>query len=168
MGHSRPLFPPFFRLSIQLTANKCSINFANDWIRTADLQYRKWLLYQLSHNHCRRKKLYNRYYATAVICNIAMERNSKRSLIQAWWLFRIFLIRKHLFTKQEQRKWQTMIESKKERKEKQERKKEKERRRKKKKEEESKRKKKEKEEKRRRNWWIEARWKMVNRLKEAG
>ena len=27
--------------SIQLTVNKCSIFFANDWIRTADLWYRK-------------------------------------------------------------------------------------------------------------------------------
>ena len=26
-----------FVFSIQLTANKCSINFADDWIRTADL-----------------------------------------------------------------------------------------------------------------------------------
>ena len=29
-----------------------NINFADDWIRTADLWYRKQLLYQLSHNHC--------------------------------------------------------------------------------------------------------------------
>ena len=35
--------------SIQLTVNKCKIFFANDWIRTADLWYRKWPLYQLSH-----------------------------------------------------------------------------------------------------------------------
>ena len=27
-------------------------NFADDWIRTADLRYRKQPLYQLSHNHC--------------------------------------------------------------------------------------------------------------------
>ena len=32
--------------------NKCSINFADDWIRTADLWYQKQPLYQLSHNHC--------------------------------------------------------------------------------------------------------------------
>ena len=29
-----------------------NINFADDWIRTADLWCRKQLLYQLSHNHC--------------------------------------------------------------------------------------------------------------------
>ena len=29
-----------------------NINFANDWIRTADLWCRKQPLYQLSHNHC--------------------------------------------------------------------------------------------------------------------
>ena len=28
------------------------INFADDWIRTADLWCRKQPLYQLSHNHC--------------------------------------------------------------------------------------------------------------------
>ena len=38
-----------FVFSIQLTVNKCSINFADDWIRTADLWYRKRPLYQLSH-----------------------------------------------------------------------------------------------------------------------
>ena len=35
-----------------LTVNIVNINFANDWIRTADLLYRKWLLGQLSHNYC--------------------------------------------------------------------------------------------------------------------
>ena len=34
---------------MQLTVYKCSINFADDWIRTADLLYRKQPLYQLSH-----------------------------------------------------------------------------------------------------------------------
>ena len=38
-----------FVFSIQLTVNKCSINFADDWSRTADLWYRKRPLYQLSH-----------------------------------------------------------------------------------------------------------------------
>ena len=53
------IFGPFpasfffiFAVSIQLTVNKCSINLANDWIRTADLWYRKRPLCQLSHNHC--------------------------------------------------------------------------------------------------------------------
>ena len=31
-----------------------NINFANDWIQTADLWYWKQPLYQLSHNHCPR------------------------------------------------------------------------------------------------------------------
>ena len=41
-----------FVFTIQFTVNKCSIKFANDWIRTADLWYWKQLLYQLCHNHC--------------------------------------------------------------------------------------------------------------------
>ena len=44
------LFFLYFRLfNTQLTVNKCSINFANDWIRTAGLWYRKRPLFQLSH-----------------------------------------------------------------------------------------------------------------------
>ena len=59
MGHSRSLFLYFCLFNTQLTVNKCSINFADDWIRTADLWYWKQLLYQLSHNHCpSRMKLY--------------------------------------------------------------------------------------------------------------
>ena len=46
VGHSRPLFIYFL-----LIINKCSINFANDWSRTADLWYWKRPLNQLSHNH---------------------------------------------------------------------------------------------------------------------
>ena len=38
-----------FVFSIQLTVSKCSINFADDWIRTADLWYWKRPRYQLSH-----------------------------------------------------------------------------------------------------------------------
>ena len=38
-----------FVFSIQLTVNKCSINFADDWIQTADLWHWKRPLYQLSH-----------------------------------------------------------------------------------------------------------------------
>ena len=45
------LFLFIFVFSIQLIINKCSINFADDWSRTADLWYRKQPLYQLSHNH---------------------------------------------------------------------------------------------------------------------
>ena len=47
-----PFPAPFFFIfvfSIQLTVNKCSINFADDWIRTADLWYQKQPLYQLSY-----------------------------------------------------------------------------------------------------------------------
>ena len=36
------LFFLYFRLfNIQLTVNRCSINFANDWNRTVDLWYWK-------------------------------------------------------------------------------------------------------------------------------
>ena len=48
------LFSFIFVFSIHLIVNKCWINFADDWIRTADLWYWKRLLYQLSHNHCPR------------------------------------------------------------------------------------------------------------------
>ena len=44
------LFFFIFVSSNQLTENKCSINFADDWIRTTDLWYHERLLYQLSHN----------------------------------------------------------------------------------------------------------------------
>ena len=51
-----PFFKKFRLYKTQLIINKCSIEinifFANDWIRTADLWYRKQPLYQLSHNHC--------------------------------------------------------------------------------------------------------------------
>ena len=48
-----------FIFSIQLTVYKCSINFAKDWIPTADLWYWKQPLYQLSHNHCLVPKVFN-------------------------------------------------------------------------------------------------------------
>ena len=60
MGHPRPLFLYFRLFNTQLTVNKCSINFADDWIQTADLWYRKRPLYQLSHNHCPYKYLFVR------------------------------------------------------------------------------------------------------------
>ena len=41
-----------FVFSVQLKVNKCSINFADDWIWTVDLWYWKRSLYQLRHNHC--------------------------------------------------------------------------------------------------------------------
>ena len=51
MGHSGFFFYLFssFQYNWQLGF---IINFANDWILTAVLWYRKWTLYQLSHNHC--------------------------------------------------------------------------------------------------------------------
>ena len=52
MGHSEAVFYFISVFSIQLTVNKCSINFADDWIRTTDLWYRKQPLYQLSRNLC--------------------------------------------------------------------------------------------------------------------
>ena len=52
MCHSWPLFLDV-RLSVQLTVNNFqNINFADDWIQTADLWYQKQQIYQLSHNHC--------------------------------------------------------------------------------------------------------------------
>ena len=47
-------FSFIFVFSIQLTVNKCSIYkfLHDDWIRTADLWYRKRPLYQLRHDHC--------------------------------------------------------------------------------------------------------------------
>ena len=50
--------------SIQLTVNKSSIKFADGWIRTADLWYRKLPLYQLSHNHCLNVTFDNRAHHT--------------------------------------------------------------------------------------------------------
>ena len=44
----------FFVFSLHLIEQ---INFADDWIRTADLVYRKQLLYHLRHNHCPSKKI---------------------------------------------------------------------------------------------------------------
>ena len=51
MGQSRPLFI-FYFLLFNTVDNKCSIIFADDWIRTADLWNLKRPLNQLSHNHC--------------------------------------------------------------------------------------------------------------------
>ena len=52
MGHFRPLILYFspFQYSWELTM--FNINFANDWIWTADLWSWEQPLYQLSHNHC--------------------------------------------------------------------------------------------------------------------
>ena len=55
MGHSRPLFSLFssfqYTVDSKQMFNKYIKNLANDWIRIADLEYRKQTLYQLSHNH---------------------------------------------------------------------------------------------------------------------
>ena len=45
------LFFFIFVFSIQLTVNKCSIKFPDDWIRTSDFWYQKQTLYQLTQNH---------------------------------------------------------------------------------------------------------------------
>ena len=66
MGHSG-LFFFIFVFSIQLTVNICSINFADDWIRTADLRYWKQLLYQLSYNHCPGINYYSFKQAAVVV-----------------------------------------------------------------------------------------------------
>ena len=55
-----------FIFSIQLTVKKCSINVADDWIQTVDLWYWKWLLYQLSHNHC--PKVFVSLFNFCIIC----------------------------------------------------------------------------------------------------
>ena len=50
MGHS---WPHFIRLFNTVDSKQMfNINFANDWIQTADLWHWKQPLYQLSHNHC--------------------------------------------------------------------------------------------------------------------
>ena len=64
---TRPLFLYFRLFNTQLTVNKCSINFADDWIQTADLWYRKRLLYQLSHNSCPWIVSYYSYFVVATI-----------------------------------------------------------------------------------------------------
>ena len=53
VGHSRPLFIYFclFNTVDSKQVNIFNINFADDWIWTADLWYWKQPLYQLSHNH---------------------------------------------------------------------------------------------------------------------
>ena len=46
----------FWTLLNAVDSNKMfNINFASDWIRTADLWYQKRQLYQLSRNHCQTK-----------------------------------------------------------------------------------------------------------------
>ena len=51
MDHSQTLFL-YFVFSMQLTENIVYINFADDWIQTADLWCQKRSLNQLSHKHC--------------------------------------------------------------------------------------------------------------------
>ena len=54
MGYSRPLF--IFSFSISFDNKQIlNVNFADDWIWTADLWFQKRPLYQLCHNqglHC--------------------------------------------------------------------------------------------------------------------
>ena len=48
MCHSRPIFLKFCLFNTFNRKQMFNINFADDWIRTADLWYWKQLLYQLS------------------------------------------------------------------------------------------------------------------------
>ena len=52
MRHSQPLFLSFCLFHTIESTQMFNINFADDWIRTLDLWYRKRPLCQLSHNHC--------------------------------------------------------------------------------------------------------------------
>ena len=52
MGHYRPLFLYFCLFNIVVSKQMFHINFADDWIRTADRWYWKRRLHQLSHNLC--------------------------------------------------------------------------------------------------------------------
>ena len=54
-------FSFIFVFSLQLTVNKCSIKFSDDWIQTVDLWYRKQPSYQLSHNHCTFEGIFGNY-----------------------------------------------------------------------------------------------------------
>ena len=49
MGHSRPLFSLFLSFQYTVDSKQMLNKFADDWIRTADLWYRKRPFYQLSH-----------------------------------------------------------------------------------------------------------------------
>ena len=51
MGHSRSLFLYFRLFNAVYGKQMFNLNFANDWIQTADHWYWKQPLYQLSHNH---------------------------------------------------------------------------------------------------------------------
>ena len=51
MGNSKPLFLNFRLFKTVDSKQMFNINFADDWIRSADLWYRKRPLYQLSQNH---------------------------------------------------------------------------------------------------------------------
>ena len=64
-----------------------NINFAVDWIRTADLWYHKQLLYQLSHNHC-----------PYVIQNVFVIENLIKTF--EYSICNIFLSRQLIFSKQ--------------------------------------------------------------------
>ena len=73
------LFIFIFVFSIQLTVYNCSINFADDWIWTADLWYWKRPLCQLSHNHC---PLYSKDFQKAFFLKMG----------HPWPLFHLFLV----------------------------------------------------------------------------
>ena len=47
-------FSLFSSFQYTVDSKQIYVIFADDWIRTADLWYHKWPLYQLTHNHCPR------------------------------------------------------------------------------------------------------------------
>ena len=100
MGQSRNLFL-YFRLFNSVDNKEMYIvNFADDWIRTAEVWYWKRLLYQLCHNHCPvktflivRSCLENFYFggdscssssSTYFICSMCNGSNLSRCLSCYW------------------------------------------------------------------------------------
>ena len=71
----------FCLFNTQLTVNKCSINFSDDWIRTADLWNQKRPLYQLSHNHCPQQLLFGG-------AAIAQRISPKHTIYDFWFFFK--------------------------------------------------------------------------------
>ena len=52
MANPGPIFLYFRIFNTVDSKQMFNINFADTWIRTTGLWYRKWPLYQLSYNHC--------------------------------------------------------------------------------------------------------------------
>ena len=82
MGHSRPL-SHYFRL-FNTVYNKQIFNtkIANDWIRTADLWYRKQPLYQLS--QAQQQPIYSSFYTVYAVVNLRFDKFVQDNLVLAW------------------------------------------------------------------------------------